>query len=96
VYPSSVTVTKLTGETVFRIRVMVWFRVKEVSYTKHVQALVITYDEIFQTLAVEGDVLLPKTFLDLRFDYVIRWKSPTSEIFFSLPITRKYEETCRI
>jgi hypothetical protein len=32
--------------------------------SKPVQALVITYDEIFQALAVEGDVLLPKPFLD--------------------------------
>jgi hypothetical protein len=30
---------------------------------KPLQALVITYDEIFQALAV-GDVLLPKPFLD--------------------------------
>jgi hypothetical protein len=28
------------------------------------QALVITYDDIFQSLSVEGDVLLPKPFLD--------------------------------
>jgi hypothetical protein len=32
--------------------------------SKLVQALVITYDEDFQALAVEGDVLLPKPFLD--------------------------------
>jgi hypothetical protein len=32
--------------------------------SKLVQAFVITYDEIFQALAVEGDVLLPKPFLD--------------------------------
>jgi hypothetical protein len=32
--------------------------------SKLVQALGITYDEIFQALAVEGDVLLPKSFLD--------------------------------
>jgi hypothetical protein len=32
--------------------------------SKLVQALVITYDEIFQALAVEGDVLLLKQFLD--------------------------------
>jgi hypothetical protein len=29
-----------------------------------VQALAIIYDEIFQALAAEGDVLLPKPFLD--------------------------------
>jgi hypothetical protein len=29
---------------------------------KLVQALVITYDEIFQALALEGDVLLPKPY----------------------------------
>jgi hypothetical protein len=28
------------------------------------QELVITYDGIFQSLAVEGDILLPKPFLD--------------------------------
>jgi hypothetical protein len=32
--------------------------------SKFVQALVITYDGIFQALAVEGDVLLPKPFQD--------------------------------
>jgi hypothetical protein len=32
--------------------------------SKLVQALVITYDEIFQALAEEGDVLFPKPFLD--------------------------------
>jgi hypothetical protein len=32
--------------------------------SKHVQAHVITYDEIFQALNVEGDVLLLKPFLD--------------------------------
>jgi hypothetical protein len=32
--------------------------------SKIVQTLVITYDEIFQALAVEGDVLLPKPLLD--------------------------------
>jgi hypothetical protein len=35
-----------------------------------VQALVITYDEIFQALTIKGDVLLTKTFLDLGFDGV--------------------------
>jgi hypothetical protein len=32
--------------------------------SKIVQAHVVIYDEIFQALAVEGDVLLPKPFLD--------------------------------
>jgi hypothetical protein len=32
------------------------------------QALVITCNKIFQALAVEGDVLLPKPFLDFGFD----------------------------
>jgi hypothetical protein len=32
--------------------------------SKLVQALVITYDQIFQALAVKGDVLLPMPFLD--------------------------------
>jgi hypothetical protein len=39
--------------------------------SKLVQALVIIHDEIFEVLAVEGDVLLPKPFLDLT--------SPTAE-----------------
>jgi hypothetical protein len=46
-----------------------------------VQALVIIYDGIFQALAVEGNVLLPKPFLDLGFDGVVRRKSPFSEMF---------------
>jgi hypothetical protein len=32
--------------------------------SKLIKALVIKYDEILQALAVEGDVLLPKQFLD--------------------------------
>jgi hypothetical protein len=50
---------------------------------KLVQALVIMYDEIFQAVAVEGDVLLPNPFLYLGFDDV-RWtrKSPAREMFF--------------
>jgi hypothetical protein len=39
---------------------------------KLVQALVITYDEIFQVLAIEGDVLLQKPSLDLGFDDVVK------------------------
>jgi hypothetical protein len=54
---------------------------------KPVQALVITYDEIFQTLAAEEDFLLTKPFLDIGFDGAVRWKSPTSETFFSFPNT---------
>jgi hypothetical protein len=50
-----------------------------------VQALVITYDETFQTLAVKGDVLLTKPVLDLGFDGVVRRKSPASEVFFRFP-----------
>jgi hypothetical protein len=45
----------------------------------------LTYDEIFQALAVEQDVLLPKPLLNLGFDGVVRWKSPASEVLFSLP-----------
>jgi hypothetical protein len=41
------------------------------TFPRVVQGLVITYDEIFQALAVEGDVLLPKPFLDLGFDSAI-------------------------
>jgi hypothetical protein len=50
--------------------------------SKPVHTLVIKYDEIFQALAVEGDILLPWQFLDLGFDCVVRWKSPASETFF--------------
>jgi hypothetical protein len=39
---------------------------------KLVQALVITYDEIFQALVAEEDVQLPKPFLDLIFDSAVR------------------------
>jgi hypothetical protein len=49
-----------------------------------VQALVITYDEIFQALAIEGNFLHQKPFLDLGFDGVVRWKTPASEMFFSV------------
>jgi hypothetical protein len=48
--------------------------------SKLVQALV-TYDEIFQALAVEGD-LLQKPFLDLSFDCVVRLKLLALEMFF--------------
>jgi hypothetical protein len=34
---------------------------------KRVQAHVITYNEIFQALAVEGDILILKPFLGLGF-----------------------------
>jgi hypothetical protein len=53
--------------------------------SKFVQALVITYDEIFQVLAVE-DVLLQKPFLDLGFEGVCQTEIPgLGDIFFSLP-----------
>jgi hypothetical protein len=45
--------------------------------SKLVQALVITCDKIFQTLAVKWDVLLPKTFLDLglsKWSGKCRWR----------------------
>jgi hypothetical protein len=50
--------------------------------SKFVQAVVITHDEIFQALEVEGDALLTKPILDLGFDGVVRWKSPASLVFF--------------
>jgi hypothetical protein len=53
-------------------------------FSELVQALVITHDEIFQALAVEGFVPLPKPLLDLGFDCVVPWKSPASEMFFQL------------
>jgi hypothetical protein len=43
-----------------------------------VQALVITYSEIFQALAVEGDVLLPKSFLDLGHHRTAPTRTPRS------------------
>jgi hypothetical protein len=49
---------------------------------KLVQALVVTYDETFQALAAEGDVLLPKPFLHPGFDGVVRRMSPGSEMLF--------------
>jgi hypothetical protein len=55
-----------------------------------IQALVITYDQIFQALAVEGDVLLPKPFLDLGLltasSHVIPGLGDVF-LFFSLPNT---------
>jgi hypothetical protein len=39
---------------------------------KLVQALVITYDEIYQALVIEGDVLLSKPFPELGFDGVVK------------------------
>jgi hypothetical protein len=48
---------------------------------KHAEAHVMTYDEVSQAPAVEGDILFLKRFLDLGFDGVIRWKLPLSEIF---------------
>jgi hypothetical protein len=50
--------------------------------SKLVQALVITYDEIFKALATEDNDQPPKSILDLGFDSVIRWKLPASEMFF--------------
>jgi hypothetical protein len=55
--------------------------------SKLVHAAVIIYDEIFQALAVQGDVLQQKQFLDIGFDLVVRWKFPASEMFSSLPNT---------
>jgi hypothetical protein len=36
-----------------------------------IQALVITYDEIFKALPVEGDVLLPKPFLNFSHHHTV-------------------------
>jgi hypothetical protein len=52
---------------------------------KLVEALVITYDQIFQALTV-GDILLPKLFLDLGIDGVLRR-------FIRLPYTWKSRGT---
>jgi hypothetical protein len=51
---------------------------------KVILALVVTYDEIFQALSVEGNFLLLKPFLVLGLGGVVIWKSPASERF--LPI----------
>jgi hypothetical protein len=59
---------------------------------KFLQALVIMYEEIFQAVAVEGDVLLPKPFLDFGFKGVVRWKSPASEMFFRFAKHVKVQE----
>jgi hypothetical protein len=48
---------------------------------KLIQAPVIMYNEIFQALFVEADILLLMAFLDLSFDCVARWKSLASEMF---------------
>jgi hypothetical protein len=47
--------------------------------------------KIFQALATE-DVLLPKPFLDLRFDSVVRRKLLTPKMFFSFQNMWKSEE----
>jgi hypothetical protein len=39
-------------------------------------------DEIFQALAVEGNILLLKPFLDLGFDGVVRWKLLAKKTFY--------------
>jgi hypothetical protein len=44
---------------------------------KPVQTLAIMYDEIFQVLAIGGEILLLKPFLDLSFEGVIIWKWQT-------------------
>jgi hypothetical protein len=49
--------------------------------SKLVQALVITYVYVFQDLAVEGDVLLPKPFLNVGFNVIVRWKPLASKMF---------------
>jgi hypothetical protein len=48
---------------------------------KLVQALLITYDEIFQALAIAG-ILQSKPFMDLGVDGAFRWKFPASEVAF--------------
>jgi hypothetical protein len=52
------------------------------TFSKPVQTPVIMCDEIFHPLAVEGDILLPKSFLCLCFDGVIRRKSPVLVTLF--------------
>jgi hypothetical protein len=50
------------------------------------------YNEIFQALMVEGDVLISKPLLDVAFDIVKRCKSPTSKQFLQIPNLCKLKE----
>jgi hypothetical protein len=49
------------------------------------------YNEIFQPLIVEGDVLISKPLLDLAFDTVKRCKSPTSKQFLQIPNNKEIQ-----
>jgi hypothetical protein len=51
--------------------------------TGFVHTFVTCYDELFQALAKEGNVLLSRPLLNFGFD-VIRWKLPTSKMFLYL------------
>jgi len=51
--------------------------------TGFVHTFVTGYDELFQALATEGNVLLLGPLLDFGFD-VVRWKLPTSKMFLYL------------
>jgi hypothetical protein len=50
------------------------------------------YNENFQALMVEGDVLISKPLHDLAFDTVKGFKSPTSEKFLQIPNKWKFKE----
>jgi len=50
------------------------------------------YNEIFQALMVQGDVLIPKPLLDLAFDTAKRCKSPTFEQFLQIPNMWKFKD----
>jgi hypothetical protein len=50
------------------------------------------YNEIFQALMVERDILNSKPLLDLAFNIVKRCKSPISEKFLQIPNMWKFKE----
>jgi hypothetical protein len=51
--------------------------------TGFVHTFVTGYDELFQALAIEHNILLLRPFLDFGSD-VLRWKVPTSKMFLYL------------
>jgi hypothetical protein len=56
--------------------------------TGFVHTFVTGYDEVFQALAIEGNVLLLRPLLDFGSD-VLRWEVQTSKMFLYLKIFLK-------
>jgi hypothetical protein len=54
------------------------------------------YNDISQALAVEGEVLLPKSFLEFGFDDDVRWKSPVLEMIFKFVKHVKARRGCTV